>query len=79
MCRGNTIIVAGTALAIVGLTLGGGQFSWTSPKVLAPLIVGFVTIGFSIIYEGKVAKDPTIPWGILSNRVTVSGCVLLSR
>ncbi|GJE93421.1 MFS general substrate transporter [Phanerochaete sordida] len=67
---GNAIIVAGTTLAIVGLTFGGIRFPWDSAQVLAPLIIGLALVGAFLLYEAKVPKEPTIPWEVLSNRVT---------
>ena len=53
--RGNLIIIAGTTLAIVGLTFGGIRFPWVSAQVLAPLIIGVVIIGlFSPPWERGV-------------------------
>ena len=65
--------MAGTTLAIVGLTFGGVQFPWDSAATLAPLIVGLVLLAGFIYYEGKIPSEPTIPWEILSNRTTIAG------
>ena len=75
---GNLIVIAGSTLAIVGLTFGGIRFPWDSAQVLAPLIIGLALIVVFLIYEGKVPKEPTIPWEVLSNRTTIGGCVGLS-
>lgn len=69
---GNAIIVAGTTLAIVGLTFGGIRFPWNSAQVLAPLIIGLALVAAFLVYEAKVPKEPTIPWEVLNNRVTFS-------
>ena len=68
-------MVSGTTLAVVGLTFGGGRFPWDSVQVLVPLILGFILIGLFLYYEGKVPKEPTIPWEVLSNRTTIGGYV----
>ncbi|THH00030.1 hypothetical protein EW026_g2414 [Hermanssonia centrifuga] len=70
---GNFIVIAGSTLAIVGLTFGGIQFPWVSAQVLAPLIVGLALIGVFLLYEGKIPREPAIPWEVLSNRTTVGG------
>ncbi|GJE93488.1 MFS general substrate transporter [Phanerochaete sordida] len=70
---GNLIVIAGSTLAIVGLTFGGIRFPWDSAQVLAPLIIGLALIVVFLIYEGKVPKEPTIPWEVLSNRTTIGG------
>ncbi|KIJ30066.1 hypothetical protein M422DRAFT_268422 [Sphaerobolus stellatus SS14] len=70
---GNLLVICGTTLAIIGLTWGGSRFPWNSAQVLAPLIIGLSLIAAFIVYEAKVAKEPTIPWEIISNRVSFSG------
>lgn len=72
-CRGNFLIIAGSTLAITGLTFAGIRFPWTSVQVLAPLIIGLVLIVAFFVYEWKVAKEPTIPWEVLNNRTSVGG------
>lgn len=71
MNSGNTIVIAGTTLAIVGLTFGGAQFPWTSAQVLAPLIIGMITVAAFLIYEAKAPVEPTIPWAVVSNRTSL--------
>lgn len=72
-CRGNFIVIAGTTLAIVGLTFAGIRFPWSSAKVLAPLIIGLVLVGVFIWYEKKFPREPTIPWEVVNNQTTLSG------
>ena len=66
-------MIAGTTLAIVGLTFGGAQFPWVSAQVLAPLIIGLALIGVFLLYEAKVPVEPTIPWEVVSNRTSLGG------
>ena len=73
LCRGNVLIVAGTTLAITGLTFAGIRFPWVSLQVLLTLIGGLLLIGVSIVYEKYVPVEPTIPWDILNNRTTLGG------
>lgn len=70
---GNLIVIAGTTLAIVGLTFGGAQFPWVSAQVLAPLIIGLALLGAFLLYEAKVPVEPTIPWEVVSNRTSLGG------
>jgi hypothetical protein len=70
--RGNFIVMAGTTMAIVGLTFGGVRFPWNSVQVLVPLILGFALIVVFVFYEGRVPSVPTMPWDILRNRTTVA-------
>ncbi|KAJ6463213.1 major facilitator superfamily domain-containing protein [Mycena vitilis] len=70
---GNAIVIVGSGLAIIGLTWGGIRYSWASAEVLAPLIIGFLLLAVFAVYEAKVAKRPTIPLDVISNRTSLSG------
>ena len=72
---GNFIVIAGTALAVTGLTFAGIRFPWSSAQVLVLLILGMALIFAFILYEAKVPREPSIPWEILSNRTTLSAYV----
>ena len=67
------IIIAGTTLAILGLTWGGVSYPWKSSHVLAPLILGLALVGAFVWYEATVPKAPTIPFKVLTNRTSVGG------
>ena len=67
------IIIAGTTLAIVGLTWGGTRYPWTDVRVLAPLIIGLVTMGAFVLYEIYVPQYPSIPFKAIANRTSASG------
>ena len=75
MNSGNLIVIAGTTLAIIGLTWGGTRYPWDSAHVLAPLIIGLVLLGLFVVYEAYVPKVPTIPFRTLNNSTTISGYV----
>ena len=45
---------------MAGITWGGVKYSWTSPRVLAPLIIGLVGMVIFGLYEAKVAKNPLV-------------------
>ncbi|KAF7306029.1 MFS domain-containing protein [Mycena chlorophos] len=68
---GNAIIVSGATLAILGLTWGGSRYPWTSVKVLAPLVIGFVLVAAFFVFEATVPADPTIPRDVVSNRTSL--------
>ncbi|KAI0324265.1 iron permease [Cubamyces sp. BRFM 1775] len=72
---GNILIIGSTTSALLGLTWGGIQFSWSSPQVLAPLIIGFVGIFAWVAYEMYIPAEPTIPFRLLTNRTSVSGYI----
>lgn len=60
----------------LGLTWGGVFYAWSSPQVLAPLIIGLAGIVGFVVYEATLSPSPMVPWKILSNRTTVSGYVI---
>ncbi|KAJ3552511.1 hypothetical protein NM688_g4116 [Phlebia brevispora] len=70
---GNIIIIASSTACVVGLTWGGVKFAWSSAQVLTPLILGLAGIAFFLLYEAKIAKEPVVPYTLLSNRTTLSG------
>ncbi|KAI0833802.1 iron permease [Trametes gibbosa] len=72
---GNIIIIAGTTLALVGLTWGGVHFPWDSAHVLAPLILGGVLMASFFVYEFFVPREPTVPFDIMANQTSLSGYV----
>jgi hypothetical protein len=73
--RGNAIVIAGTGLAIIGLTWGGVRYPWASVEVLAPLVIGLSLLVVFAVYEAKVPVRPAIPLDVLGNRTSVSGQV----
>ncbi|KAL5508718.1 hypothetical protein ACEPAG_4803 [Sanghuangporus baumii] len=71
---GNLLIIASTTSALLGLTWGGVQFSWSSFHVLVPLLLGFVGIAGFFVYETTLPMSKaTVPFTLLSNRTTLSG------
>ncbi len=72
---GNLLISGGSTAALLGLTWGGVQYEWSSANVLVPLILGLFVIAGFMVYEAAIPAEPTMPWRILNNRTTISGCV----
>jgi len=58
---------------LLGLTWGGVRYEWSSARVITPVVLGAVGIIAFMVYEAKVPEEPTVPWGILGNRATISG------
>ena len=50
---GSALLTAGLTLFLVGVSLGGGLYDWTSVKVLAPLVTGLVAMVIFCLYEWK--------------------------
>ncbi|KAJ7629491.1 iron permease [Mycena polygramma] len=72
---GNMLVVAATTSTIIGLTWGGIQFPWGSAHVLVPLILGILGLGGFLVYEGRYAEYPMVPFSLLSTRTGLSGYV----
>lgn len=58
---GALLSIGGVALFLVGLQAGGYQYSWTSSRVLGPLIVGLVMIVLFLFWEWKCTRNPMVP------------------
>ncbi|KAJ3789292.1 major facilitator superfamily domain-containing protein [Lentinula aff. detonsa] len=72
---GNGIVIASSTAVVIALTWGGATFPWSSFRVLVPLIVGLAGIvGFGF-YEALVAKEPIMPFSLLTNRTSLSGYI----
>ncbi|KAH7024924.1 major facilitator superfamily domain-containing protein [Microdochium trichocladiopsis] len=61
---GGFLSITGMMLFMVGLQYGGYQYPWTSRFVLAPLIIGFLTIVAFVVWEAKFAAYPMFPRGM---------------
>lgn len=62
---GTGLLTAGLTLFLTALNLGGGLFTWSSPQVLATLIVGIVILVVFGIYEWKFTKTGIINHDLL--------------
>ncbi|CAK7204313.1 hypothetical protein SEUCBS139899_007068 [Sporothrix eucalyptigena] len=62
---------------LIPISWAGTQYSWSSPAVLVPLILGIALIGLFVVVEMKVAKLPLIPPAVFKN-THVSSCVFTS-
>lgn len=67
------IFVAASTATILGLTWGGVSYSWSSYKVLVPLILGIAGMAAFLYIEKRFVKHPTVPFDILANRTSLVG------
>ncbi|OQU95521.1 hypothetical protein CLAIMM_01709 [Cladophialophora immunda] len=58
---GGFLSISGMVLFMAGMQWGGYQYSWGSPHVLVPLILGAVLIVLFIFWEAYGAKYPMFP------------------
>ncbi|KAI0750018.1 major facilitator superfamily domain-containing protein [Daedaleopsis nitida] len=68
---GNFLVIASTTAIVIGLTWGGVLYAWSSPRVLVPLILGFVGLFGFFVYEAKWATNPMVPISLLQNRTSI--------
>jgi hypothetical protein len=74
---GAALALAGTAVLLLGLTWGGGEYPWDSAHVIATLIVGFfVCVGF-VVWQWKGARYPLVPMHIFKSRIVNGACLTM--
>lgn len=72
-CIGNAILVASTVSVLYALTYAGTQLPWSSPHVLAPLIVGLLGLLLFAYFETTaLAPDPVMPPRLFASRTTAA-------
>ncbi|TNY20768.1 major facilitator superfamily domain-containing protein [Rhodotorula diobovata] len=69
----NVVFVAAATSTILGLTWGGSTYSWSSFRVLVPLILGLVGMVAFMLIERSFVKYPTVPFDILAHRNAILG------
>ncbi|KAK1996635.1 MFS general substrate transporter [Colletotrichum falcatum] len=67
---GNLILIASTVAILYATTYGGTTYSWSSGRILSPLLIGFAGFFLFGYYETK-AKEPVVPPNLFSSRTTV--------
>ncbi|KAF7794628.1 hypothetical protein EIP86_005764 [Pleurotus ostreatoroseus] len=72
---GNLLIISSSSSCVLALTWGGVRYPWSSAHVLTPLIVGLAGMGIFLYYEARFAKEPIVPFMLLSSRTSISGYV----
>lgn len=74
---GNIIFTCSICAIMLGITLGGTVFPWSSWRIIVPLVLGFVGWGFYHLYEAsKFCKEPCTPPRLFANRTSVTGFFL---
>jgi SIT family siderophore-iron:H+ symporter-like MFS transporter len=65
---GVILLIAVFALLLVPLTIAGGfESKWSSPQVVAPLVIGFVCIPVFVVWELR-APHPLVPFHHMKDR-----------
>ncbi|KAJ7138569.1 iron permease [Mycena filopes] len=72
---GNALIIAGTILGNVALTMAGVRYAWTDFRVIVPLVLSLVLMVAFVVYDKYVPRVPTMHWDVVSNRVALASLV----
>lgn len=74
---GAFLALGGTAVLLLGLNWGGGEYPWNSAHVIATLIVGFaICVGF-VLWQWKGARIPLVPMHIFKSRIVNGACLTM--
>ncbi|KAF8860417.1 MFS general substrate transporter [Acephala macrosclerotiorum] len=68
---GNTFFVISMVSILIALSWAGALYSWSSFRVLVPLILGLVGLVAFLIYEASpFCAEPTMPLHLFTNRTS---------
>ncbi|KAL5355915.1 major facilitator superfamily domain-containing protein [Aspergillus floccosus] len=74
---GAALALGGTAVLLVGLNWGGGEYAWQSAHVVATLVVGGVVCGLFVAWQWKGARFPLVPMHIFASRIVNGACLTM--
>ncbi|KAE8342031.1 hypothetical protein BDV24DRAFT_162912 [Aspergillus arachidicola] len=74
---GAFLALGSTAVLLLGLTWGGGEYPWASAHVIATIVVGSaVAVGF-VLWQWKGATYPLVPMHIFKSRIVNGACLTM--
>ncbi|KAB8079621.1 MFS general substrate transporter [Aspergillus leporis] len=74
---GAFLALGSTAVLLLGLTWGGGEYPWKSAHVITTIVVGFaVAVGF-VVWQWKGAAYPLVPMHIFKSRIVNGACLTM--
>ncbi|SCU87826.1 LANO_0D00188g1_1 [Lachancea nothofagi CBS 11611] len=66
---GVFLITVSLGCILAPLTLAGGvKTQWNNSHIIAPIVLGVVLMPVFLCWEGKWARDPLVPYGLLKDR-----------
>ncbi|KAF9888877.1 hypothetical protein FE257_008247 [Aspergillus nanangensis] len=74
---GAGLALGGTAVLLLGLTWGGGEYKWDSVQVVVTLVVGVVVCGLFVGWQWKGTQCPLVPMGIFRGRIVNGACLTM--
>lgn len=74
---GVLLALGGTAVLLLGLNWGGGEYPWDSVHVVVTLVLGVVvSVGF-VVWQWKGARVPLMPVHIFKVRIVNGACLTM--
>jgi hypothetical protein len=74
---GGGLALAGTAVLLLGLTWGGGEYPWKSSHVIATIVVGFAVCVLFMLWQWKGATYPLVPVHIFKSGIVNGACLTM--
>jgi Fungal trichothecene efflux pump (TRI12) len=75
---GSLVSIAAVTLFLVGIEMGGIQYSWKSALVLVCIILGLALWCLFIFIEIKFAKFPIMPMRLFAHKTNIASDILTS-
>ncbi|EAW20516.1 putative MFS drug transporter [Aspergillus fischeri NRRL 181] len=74
---GAALALGGTAVLLLGLNWGGGEYAWDSAHVIATLVVGVAVCVAFVLWQWKGAAFPLVPMHIFRSRIVNGACLTM--
>ncbi|GAQ07683.1 hypothetical protein ALT_5004 [Aspergillus lentulus] len=74
---GAALALGGTAVLLLGLNWGGGEYAWDSAHVVATLVVGVAVCVAFVLWQWKGAVFPLVPMHIFRSRIVNGACLTM--
>lgn len=72
---GAGLIILALVLLLLGLNTGGNQLPWSSPYIIASLVLAFIFLAVFIYVEDNLVAEPMIPVRLLARRTVLAACL----
>ena len=73
---GNAIFIGAIVAVLIALTWGGTVYSWSTSRIIVPIVLGFIGLGLYIAFEWTWSKEPSFPRKVVSNRTSAVALLL---
>ncbi|EAW13405.1 putative MFS drug transporter [Aspergillus clavatus NRRL 1] len=74
---GAGLALGGTAVLLLGLNWGGGEYPWREPHVVATLAVGATVCVLFVLWQWKGTSCPLVPMHIFTSRIVNGACLTI--